>query len=379
MSGRRICMVVNNLDVGGLEKVVLSLLEGLEDAGHEPHLVCLKGAGQMFDAVRLAPARRLVLSDTGRWQLGSRSVSLGALWQLGRFLRERRIDVVHSHNAAPLVYAGLARLLTWPRPRHVYSEHNQLYSASPTALSRFRHYVRLADWVVPVSHDLRAALERQVRRLPPMTVIHNGIDGRRFSSRSVAADRAALGLTEEDFVFGTCVVLSRQKGLPYLLEAAGTVLAAEPRCRFWVAGDGPLRTELEQRVADAGLGERFRLLGHREDVPALLSAFDAYVLPSLWEGLPLALLEALAMGKPIVCTSVGGNPEVVQHGVHGLLVPPATPLALSEALLALLHDADLRRAMSVANRERFESSFSVQAMVSAHLSLYEQLCQGLTP
>lgn len=367
----RVCAVVNNLDVGGLEKVVLHLLRHLPPEV-ETSLVCLSGPGKLFGEVPLPPERCLVLDKPPVLTWSGRLRIPGQLARLAWFLRRRRVDVLHAHNLGPLVLGGAAARLLGPlRPRVVYSEHNQVYSADARTLRRFPRYLRLADAIVAVSGDLRGTLERH-EAPRPIRVIHNGIDVARFAAVDGAALRGELGVSPGDFLFGTTVVLSEQKGLGYLLEAALRVRAADPTVRFVIAGDGPSRRALEQRAASLGLGDTVRFLGYRSDVPRVLSTVDAYVLPSLWEGLPLALLEAMACGKPIVATRVGGNPEVVSDGENGFLVPPRDPEALAGALLRLRADPACRERMARANVAKARERFSVEAMTRAHVELYRE-------
>lgn len=372
----RVCMVVNNLDVGGLEKVVLSLLRHLPAAEVETSLVCLSGPGALYGDLSLPPERCLILDKRPDVGWGERLRTPLVLWRLAAFLRARRVDVVHLHNLAPLVYGGLAARLVWPgRPAVVYSEHNQIYRAGARGRRRFARYATLADEVVAVSHDLRRTLVDGVRVSRPVRVLHNGIDPGGFRDVDPAAVQRELGRREGEFLVGTAVVLSEQKGIRYLLEAARLVRANDPTVRFLVAGDGPLRVELEAQAAALGLGDGVRFLGYRRDVPGLIAALDAYALPSLWEGLPLALLEALASGKPILATAVGGNPEVVEDGVNGLLLPPRDPEAIARAVLRLRGDPALRARMRQANLDRFARQFSAEAMAAAHLALYRE-CQA---
>jgi glycosyltransferase involved in cell wall biosynthesis len=297
----------------------------------------------------------------------------GLIWSIRRFLAARGARVVHSHNMAPLVYAGVCARMVRGRPAVVYSEHNQVYSATPAARKRFSYYVRLADEVVAVSHDLERTLTEEIGIRRPVRVIYNGIDGRRFADTGGEKVRRELGFGDDDLVVGTAVVLSEQKGIAYLLEAARRVLDAEPRARFVIGGEGPLRQRLEARAAELALGDRVRFLGYRRDVPDLISSLDLYVLPSLWEGLPLALLEALAIGKPIVCTTVGGNPEIVEDGVNGFLVPPRQPEPLADRILRALRDRGFREAARQRNQKKFADVFSVDKMVDGHASLYRDL------
>jgi len=204
-------------------------------------------------------------------------------------------------------------------------------------------------------------------------VIYNGISGQRYKLEEDPGFRRSLPVEPGDFICGTAVVLSEQKGLPYLIEAAKIVCAAEEKIRFLLAGDGPLRAELEAQAREAGLGDRFTFLGYRSDIPQLVSCFDLYVLSSLWEGLPLCLIEALAIGKPIVATRVGGNPELVQEGVNGYIVPPRDPAALAERVLQLYRDDALRRRMGEANVKRFQEEFSLETMIRQYTELYQSM------
>jgi len=160
------------------------------------------------------------------------------------------------------------------------------------------------------------------------------------------------------------------------VQAAQQVLERVPLARFAVAGDGPLRADLEEQARGLGLGDKFRFLGYRSDMHQVIAALDVYVLPSLWEGLPLALLEALAMNKLIVCTRVGGNPEIITEGENGLIVEPGDPGALADALVRALQDKALQDSAAQHNRAKFERTFSEPAMVGAHEALYRQLVTG---
>ncbi|WP_438021253.1 glycosyltransferase [Sorangium sp. So ce315] len=377
MSKPNVCMVVNNLEVGGLEKVVLSLLDRLGDHGFDLSLICLDGEGRLFPEVKLPRSRCLVITKDLRPVLpGLKSDPEALLW-IRRFFHQRAVDIVHVHNRAPLIFAGMAARLLRNRPMIVYSEHNQINRAKGFDRRKFGYYAYLADEMVAVSHDLRRILVDDVKVRAPVRVIHNGIDGTRFTralhSGARGRIRAELGIGEQDFVFGCAVVHIEQKGLCYLIEAAPEVLRRAPEARFVVAGDGPLRGELQQRAQAAGLGDRMIFPGYRSDVPDLVSAFDAYVLPSLWEGLPLALLEALALGKPIVASSVGGVPEIVEHGVDGFLVPPRDPGALVEHLARVARDGELRERARTRSPAKFAEQFSVEAMVDAHVRLFDEL------
>lgn len=372
----RVCQVVNSLDVGGLEKVVLSLLDSLDQSRFELFLACIKGEGKLYPQVKLPDHARLVMAHDRVVDLKVIRLDPTVIWKLGAFVRDHEIDVMHVHNFAPLTYGGLAARLALPRPKVVYSEHNEVNSAPPGALKKFRYYIKMADHAVAVSRDLEGILKDKLTISTPVSVIHNGIDGRRFEKTDGARVRRELGIADDELVIGTAVVLSKQKGVTNLVKAAARVLAEVPRARFVVVGDGPLRAELLREAEEAKLGDRFLFPGLRSDIPDVLAAFDVYVLPSLWEGLPLALLEALCSGKPVVCTRVGGNAEVVIDGENGFIVPPSDPAALADKLIVLLRDDAFRRDVVEKNKRRFKECFSVRAMTAAHEALYQRLARG---
>ena len=369
-----VAFVVNNFDVGGLEKVVLSLLRRIDTDAFVPYAVCVDGPGKLFADVPLPRERILVLDKKGAKKFGPFSFDPSVLTTMAKFFFANGIRVVHAHNLAPLVFAGLAARLVMPRPKVVYSEHNQIYSASDTHAARFKHYVKLADKVVAVSYDLERTLARRASLTKNVQVIHNGIDGKRFTrdESAISRIREELGIAKDEFLVGTAVVISKQKGIIHLLGAAEQVLARDPKVRFAIAGDGPLRKELEERAKP--FGDRVKVLGYRSDIPHFVSALDCYVLPSLWEGLPLALLEGLAIGVPLVATTVGGNPEVIVPGENGYLVAPKDETALADALLRVKEGGPAFAAeVRARGRGRFERAFSEEAMTRAHERLFDAL------
>jgi glycosyltransferase involved in cell wall biosynthesis len=365
-----VAFVVNNFDVGGLEKVVLSLANRLDGARVTPHVICLDGEGKLFGELTVPRERCLVLHKEPNLPLPGLRIDTRVIASIARYVRANGIRVLHAHNLAPLVYAGLAARLVRPRPRVLYSEHNQIYRATRAGRLKFRAYVYLADEILNVSRDLQTFLRDKLHLRRKMRVLYNGIDGRKYARVSSDRVRRELDVKDGEFIVGTAVVLSEQKGITHLIAAARRVLSEDPSVRFVVAGDGPLRPQLEAEAKDLGAG--FRFLGYRSDIPELVSAYDLYVLSSLWEGLPLALLEALAIGKPIVATRVGGNPEIVEDGVNGYIVPPRDPDALARRILDVRRDPGMRGRVTVQNVERFHALFSVEAMLEGHAALYEE-------
>jgi glycosyltransferase involved in cell wall biosynthesis len=368
------CMVVNSLDVGGLEKIVVSLLNNIDREKYEPHLICLDAVGTLFSEVNISPDNVLVFNKLKHARrFGPLQFDPSIIISMRRYFIERKIDIVHSHNAAPLIYAGIAAKICPRGPIVVYSEHNQIYSATGKSKFKFRYYLKLADQVITVSRDLQMTLTRLFGTRCPIRVIHNGIDGSRFTDVDGSRVREELGVEKDDFLIGTGVVISKQKGLIHLIDAAREIVGEDPKIRFAIAGDGPLRKDLQKYVAQEGLEDRINFLGYRRDIPEFISALDLYVLPSLWEGLPLALLEALAIGKPIIATRVGGNPEIVEDGVNGYIVPAGDSVALSRRIRDVRRDPNFGMKAREANLTKFAQQFSLESMVRAHEDLFLDL------
>jgi glycosyltransferase involved in cell wall biosynthesis len=214
---------------------------------------------------------------------------------------------------------------------------------------------------------LRTALNSEGK----VQVIHNGVSLDRLTPPTSELPEGVWVKSDQPLVL-TVARLHPQKGLTYLLSAATCV----PGAMFLVAGDGPERGALEAESRRLGLAERVRFLGHREDVPALLRSCDIFVLPSLFEGLPVAVLEAMGAGKPVVATAISGTDEAVVHGETGFLVAAGDPVGLAEAIRRLLADPSLALRFGMAGRARVERQFSSETMADRVSEMYGQLLAG---
>jgi glycosyltransferase involved in cell wall biosynthesis len=204
-------------------------------------------------------------------------------------------------------------------------------------------------------------------------VLPNGVDLPAAASLPEQAQaRATLGLPLEGLLVASVARLNPVKRLDVLLQA----LALVEEAKLVLVGDGPERGRLEALAESLGISGRVHLAGYREDVWPWLAACDVFALSSEWEGMPNAVLEAMAAGLPVVATRVGGTPDVVVEGVTGYLVPSDDPLALARALKALIRDSGLRYQMGAAGRHRVEERFSVERMVERTQALYEELLEG---
>ena len=337
---------------------VLWLIKGLGPGGAERLLAMLAevkdGTSFAYEAAYLLRAK----SDLVR-ELQSRGVAVHCLdggpeWNLGwarrlrRLLMARRFDVLHLHS--PYV-AGIARLVVRSLPRSrrpaVISTEHVPWSgyALPTRLLNAATF-RLDDEHIAVSPAVASSIPGRLRA--HTRVVEHGIfvDRVRTVRRDREVVRAELGVGPDDVLITTVANLRRQKGYPVLLRAARMVLEAKPHVRFAAVGQGPLEGELRRLHDDLGLGPRFRFLGYREDAARVVAGSDLFVLTSLYEGLPLALMEALTLRVPVVATDVAGIRDAVQDGHDAVLVPPGRPAELATALLRMLDDAQLRERLA---------------------------------
>jgi glycosyltransferase involved in cell wall biosynthesis len=307
--------------------------------------------------------------------LGARS-SWDPRWvlRLRRMLASDHFDVIHIHSPLVAVGARLAvRSLPHPnRPRIVVTEHNVWTSHAP--LTRFADRVSAGRGEIhlAVSAAVDESLPTRIR--DRTRVVRYGIDAHevRREGGHRADERHELGIADDEVLIGTVANLRATKGYPDLLLAAREVIRASDSVRFAVVGRGPLEAELREQHARLGLGDRFTFVGFRPDAVRVMSAFDVFCLPSRHEGLPVVLMEALALGLPVVATRVGGVAELVTDGEDAVLVPPAQPDRLAEALLALARDPQRRAAMAEHARRRSET-FDALASVRTIEAVYREI------
>lgn len=364
MPTARVLQVVLQLDPGGTERLVVELTRRLHT--RFPMAVCC-------------------LDEPGKWaaQLTTMGVEVTALRrapgfhvglarEVARVARRHDATILHCHHYSPFVYGRLAALLV-PGIRLVFTEHGRL-SDAPASRKR-QLATRLLRAGVPrlyaVSHDLRRHLLEE--GFPSrLEVIWNGIDPRRAptdADRDHA--RAALGVSAEHQVIGSVGRLDPVKDFATLIRASTAVISRDPRVRLFIVGEGPEQAVLADLIRAEGLEDRARLLGHREDVPALLPGFDVYVNSSITEGISLTILEAMAAERSVVATAVGGNPEVVQDETTGLLCPARDAAALAGAITSLVADPPRSARFGAAGRERVLAHFTLDQMVQRYAQIYE--------
>ena len=353
---------------GGTERALLQLLAGLDRERWRPVLFHpdLPGASELAsEASALGVTTRAIATPATAAQ------GVASLPGLALAIRRERAAVFHAHQTWSLscrygiVAAALARVrarvasaqlfVEMPRLRGIDLQHAVISRSLHRHIAVSRHVAwRLHDRF-DVPGERIAVIPNAVTLAPP--------------APRDAALRARVLLGQRAPLVLTVARLDAQKGVAYLLDAAAEV----PDAIFVIAGEGPERATLEARASALGIAHRVRFLGHRRDVPPLLAIADLFVLPSLWEGLPLSVLEAMAAGVPVVATRIGGTDELVRDGETGTLAPPENGPALAEAIRAALYDRERALRMAAAARALVEREHSSAVMVSATSALYEEL------
>ncbi len=364
----RVLQLVAGCQVGGLEVVTLSLVRRLQGE-FAFRVVCYDSLGPLEDryealgvGVELVPRRG--------------GVDLRYPFELARVIRRESIDVLHAHNNTALFYGVLASVIAGGR-RVVFTAHDR-------AVPRLRLRVlqrllgKVTTYAIAVSEIGRRNLLR-VDGFDPerVRVVYNGADERAFE-HEVGRDEArdALGLPREALVVGTVARLHAEKNVPLLVRAFGRIAASRPDALLVIAGDGPERAQCEEAARSAGIEDRLRLLGTRDDVARVLAAFDVFALSSSTEGLPVAVLEAMGAARPVVSTDVGAVREVVREGVSGFLVPPGDEAALAARLDELLAAPERAREMGRAGALEFRDRFTLGRMAAAYGRVYRDAVEG---
>lgn len=357
--------ISRTLGMGGMEQVVATLCRSVDPARFQSSVLCLKGRGPIANQLEAegVPVFSIDSAEDDADYLAFRKVA--------RWVRSHPVDVVHTHNTTALLFGALGARLGGVRTI-VHTDHARLYPERWRIRMAENMLSRLTYRVVAVSEETRADLRRHIR-IPAarLVTIPNGIDGSRYRPAiDSPGKRRELGLPAKGPIIGLGARLTEQKGIGCLLRAMYLLRERCPEAVLVIAGEGPSREALIALTHELGLEDRVWFLGLRLDMADLLQLFDVYALPSLWEGLPMALLEAMASELPIVASEVGGVATAVDAGVNGLLVPPDDPEGLADALYRLLTDASLRASMGASSLRLFESRFSATAMASAYEELY---------
>ena len=370
----RVLEMIDKPSLGGGQVHLLTLARGLNKERFEV-MIAAPAGGPLENAARAGGICFLPIAI-------GKKVGRRAVREIAALLKAQGVDILHTHGGVAGLFGrqAAARAGT-PIVIHTIHGIHYLHYRNPF-LKYFhvlleRHLSRRTDAVIFVSEaDFRSGRKWRLAAPARSRLIRNGVDlSRRVkdlrTTLRMGKLRESLGLTPP--VVGTIARLHRQKGIEFLLRAAKEIRGLHPEVRIVVVGGGPLEKRLKREAEKAGLGRGFLMLGERTEARELLSLFDIFVLPSLWEGLPLALLEAASFGKPIIASDIDGVREVIKDGETGILVPPGSPGRLAEAIIRLLEDRTLAAKLGERAKQDIPPLFTLAEMVEKTGQLYLEL------
>ncbi len=359
----RVLYVLPTLEVGGQERLVADLARAVRSWGVEPSVVGLTGGGAIETELRAGEIPASVVAP--RAHLPGYPAALIA------YLRSHPVDLLHCHSGSWFPTAMAGRVLGLPV---LHTEHGRYPNEPPWSVWTDRLAWRFTDRLIVVSEKLQHDMTARLRLSTPPEILANGVtlpDALPGEARARA--RRQLGLPEQALVVGTVGRLVEVKNHALLLQAIARLAPDHPALHCVMVGDGPLRGALTAETARLGLTVRTHWLGQRSDAARIAGLFDVYVSSSVTEGTPMAVLEAMAAGTPVVATAVGGLPHVLAQGDAGVLVPSQDVHALASALDSLLRDAGRREVLGAAARSRVESQFSLSACARRYAEVYAEL------
>lgn len=361
----------------GAEAVILSLSKALEMTQYHAVIGCL--IGMDHEKSEFGKAAEENKFDVEYLRMRNK-IDLSVVLRLGKLIRERDIKLIHAHGYKSNLIGLLASKLL-----HVPTiTTNHLFPLMPLEDRKLQFYSRIDVsftmkrlWkIVAVSEEIRDKLIAKGVEDLKIAIIDNGIDIEKYAAPNEvdkSALRESLQIRKDSFVVGTFGRLTYQKGQIYLLEAAKTVLADNIPVVFLIAGDGPLRVQLERQADDLNIAQNVKFLGFRKDTADLLGIMDLFVMSSLDEGLPMAMIEAMASCTPVVVTSVGGIPKVVKDSENGILVAARDSTMLARKMASLLRNKQLRDELANNAFQTVKEFHSKETMCSKYLEIYDDI------
>jgi glycosyltransferase involved in cell wall biosynthesis len=364
----RVLHVLANLGAGGAERMAVHIVLGLNRQRFEPAIVAFSGRyGSDLE-------QQIDQAGVKTWFLGKGpGFEWRTYYRLHRVFKEFRPDIVHTHVHV-MRYAFPS--LLYFKPRLMVHTVNNIAEREIEPRARWIQRLAYRRGVIPVAvaREVAVSLER-LYGIGNSRVVWNCIPTHLYASPQISREawRAKQGFSEEDVLFVCVARFAPQKNHALLINAFAKGPASDPKAHLVLAGQGVLRAQLQERVNQLGLTSRVHFLGLRTDIPEVLGAADIFALGSDYEGNPLSVIEAMAAGLPIVSTAAGGVPELLQNGKQGFIVQPGRGEQLSEGMMTLLKDPELRRTMGAAAAARAKEKFDVAAMVRAYEELYDEI------
>ena len=370
--------MVTKLELGGAQKQALSLIRHLNKEEYKVFLFTADDGLLMNEALAIngitIKRSRFLERPINPWK------DLFSLFEIYIFIKKKQIDIVHTHSSKAGIVGRLAARLAKVKII-AHTVHGWSFNDYQPFWTRLL-YIWLERWIggftdrlIVVSHyDQEKGLSKNIASENRYSLIRYGIDYAEFSGKQNAGKaRQELGIGADDLVVGMIACFKPQKSPGDFVRLVVLIHQSLPRVKFVLVGDGALRENIKDLISEYNLQKNMLLLGWREDIPEILSAIDVFVLTSLWEGLPISVLEAMASHKPVVATDTGGIREVVSENKTGFLVSPHDIKAMAEKVEILLNDRSLRLKMGNNAYSGLDSNYRLECMVNSTKELYENL------
>ena len=366
---KKVLFIIWSLERGGAERFLAGLLTHLDRSKFEPVLCCLNWKGEWGEQVEASGVKVIALNKKGK-------VDLKAFAQLRKIIREGDFDIVNTHlwladtmgrlaaikEKTPIIVSTAQNVDVWKKAWHRMVD---------------RWFAKHTDMVIAVSQAVKKYYHEDVGiSSDKINVIPNAID---VSAYENVGDTAYLykdlNIQPEDFVLACVGRLNMQKAHHFLLEGLKPLKSKFPNLKVVIVGKGELKNQLVTLSKEHGVSDMVRFVGHRSDIPQILNFCDALILPSIFEGLPLCVLEAMASERPVIATDVGGTAELAENDVTGFIVPPSNAKALSEAIEKLIQLPDQGKSMGIAGKKVVVDRFSIQAITRKTELLFSELME----
>ena len=368
--------VIYSLSAGGLENGLINIINRIPENQYHHAIICLTGSGSFEDRIRNRATRVYALQATP-------GHSFRVYWKLWKIMRQLKPSIVHTRNLSALE-AQIPAFFLMNRVRTVHGVHGRDVfdlEGKNRKYNLLRKAIRpLVDRYITVSLDLKKWLINTIGvNQNAIVQIYNGVDQTLFKpgTATLPEKTKADFLPQESVVIGTVGRLAAVKDQATLIRAFSRALELLPRekqrMHLVITGDGPLRTQLETLINDLGIGEFVWMAGDRNDIPDILRLLDIFVLPSIGEGISNTILEAMATALPVIATNVGGNPELIENGVNGYLVPCSDAEKLGEYIVKLAISSSTRSRMGQASLEKVSKKFNWENTVENYLTVYNEL------
>jgi glycosyltransferase involved in cell wall biosynthesis len=371
----KILFVIDGMEFGGGERVFTQIINGLPLDQYESFLAS-GPQDSFYQAISQTPVQRYPVDFSNRF-------NPAIMFRLIKIIKDHKIDIVHGQGARAEFFARLASGL-FCRSRFVSTIAMPVegYDVGPMKMLLYRAFDRFSERFVDRFLVVSSVLEQamiQGHGIPREKVvkIYNGIETDYYKPHDQEEGRRRVrqeySVNDSEILIGSLGRLVWQKGFEYFIHAMPILIRDLPEAKFLIVGEGPLRQELEGQTRSLGIQDRLVFTGHRNDIRDMMAAMDIIVIPSLLEGFPMITLEAMAMEKPIVTTSIDGIMEQIGDGREGLLIAPKSPPALAQAVKRLVDNPDYARSLGINARAKVVRDFSVHKMIAETIKVYETL------